>query len=68
MNIEFYADIDKDISSDVIQNVVSYMSNTLHSDVRCFIDNADSPAIYRVVPTFTGYPFITAEDEDEIPF
>lgn len=68
MNVEFYADIDKDISDEIIQNIISYMRNTLHSTIRCFIDGRDMPAINRVVRAFTGYPFSTAEDEEEIPF
>lgn len=67
MNIEFYADIDKDIPDEVIQNVISYMGNVFNTDVRCFIENE---TVYRGRPTltFTCNPFSTAEDEEEIPF
>lgn len=68
MNVEFYADIDKDIPNEVIQNVVSYMSNALHSDIRCFMDKENRRVVYRIMPSFTCYPFTTAEDEEEIPF
>lgn len=69
MNIEFYADIDKAIPNEVIQNVISYMSNVFDTDVRCFIESS-TPSVYRVRPTLTfeSSPFSTAEDEDEIPF